>query len=136
MRVILSTLFAVALTMSVHAQKESPIDRKLSDCIDGDPSTAGMVGCIDDAYAAWDKELNAAYQALAKRLAPEPKDALKTAQRRWLEWRDAEFAMLDRIYATREGTMYLPMAAGDRMEIIKARAVELRSYESLLRIDE
>ena len=32
--------------------------------------------------------------------------------------------------------MYIPMAAGDRMEIVKARAVELRSYESLLRIDE
>ena len=136
MRAILLTFCAVTLTMSLHAGEPSPIDRKLEDCIDRDPSTAGMVECTEAAFAAWDKELNAAYQALAKLLGPEQKGALKTAQRQWLAWRDAEFAMLDAIYATREGTMYLPMAAGDRMEIVKARAVELRSYESLLRIDE
>ncbi|MCM2317145.1 MAG: DUF1311 domain-containing protein [Thermoanaerobaculia bacterium] len=135
MRAILLTLCAMALTTSLHAGEPSPIDRNLEACIDRDPSTAGMVECIDEAFAAWDEELNAAYQAVAKLLTREQRDALKTAQRQWLAWRDAEFAMLDAIYATREGTMYLPMAAGDRMEVVKARAVELRGYESLLKID-
>lgn len=116
-----------------HAQaKEDPIDTRLAACMDAYPSTAGMMECERQAFARWDKELNTAYFKLMKALPPAEQEALRNAQRKWLAFRDAEFAALAAVYAKKDGTMFRPMWAGSRTEIVKARVLQLRYLRDLL----
>lgn len=130
-------LLVVVLLMSGigHAQEtpKHPIDKALEACLDKDSTTAGMTNCIGKAYEKWDKELNRIYAELMKKLSPEGKVNLKDAQLQWLKFRDSEFKLQDSIYSTLEGTMYIPMRASDRMELVKKRAVELKSHLELLK---
>lgn len=109
-----------------------PIDKALGICTEKDPSTAGMVRCIDIAYRDWDKELNKNYQSLMRKLKPADKSLLKSAQLEWLKYRDAEFKLLDTIYDKLQGTMYIPMRIDQKMQFIKRRAEELASHVDLV----
>ncbi|HLT24476.1 MAG TPA: lysozyme inhibitor LprI family protein [Ignavibacteria bacterium] len=44
--------------------KEHPIDAWVSNCMDKDGSTMGMIKCSDSAAVLWDKELNTVYDLL------------------------------------------------------------------------
>jgi uncharacterized protein YecT (DUF1311 family) len=115
------------------AQEESkhPIDKALDACIDKNGSTAGMVECTDRAYKAWDKELNKNYVALMRALKPAQKEVLRTAQLEWIKNRDADFKLIDSIYDSLQGTMYIPMRIDARLEVVKKRALELQNYLEL-----
>jgi uncharacterized protein YecT (DUF1311 family) len=108
-----------------------PIDKALEACIDKNGSTAGMIRCTDTAYAAWDKELNKNYGELMRALKPAQKEALRLAQLEWIKYRDLEFKLIDSIYDTLQGTMYIPMRIDARAEVVKKRAVELKEFQDL-----
>ena len=112
---------------SLHA-----IDRRLTECMIKDETTAGMTHCLVAAYDMWDEELNRIYGELRQRLRPEGRAALKAAQSEWLQYRDLEFALIDSIYSGFDGTMYTPMRVEDRMNILKNRVMELKSYIDLM----
>ena len=122
------------LPMSLYAQEPSnhPIDKQLGVCTEKDPSTAGMVSCIDVALKKWDQELNKNYLALMKKLNPTGRRSLKSAQVEWIKHRDTEFALLDSIYSTLAGTMYIPMHLDQKMQIVRHRALALSGYLELL----
>jgi uncharacterized protein YecT (DUF1311 family) len=130
-------LIVIVLLMSAIGDAQEtpkhPIDKALDACLDKDSTTAGMTNCIGKAYEKWDKELNRIYAELMKKLSPEGKANLKDAQLQWLKFRDSEFKLQDSVYSTLEGTMYIPMRASDRMEVVKKRAVELKSHLELLK---
>ncbi|MFN4147341.1 MAG: lysozyme inhibitor LprI family protein [Runella sp.] len=115
----------------IYAQTEHPIEKALNDCMDKNPTTVGMLGCVETAYKQWDTELNKNYKALTQRLNSEQKTVLLASQRKWIEYRDLEFKTQAAIYKSMDGTMYVPMAAHDRMEIVKQRALELGGYLQL-----
>jgi uncharacterized protein YecT (DUF1311 family) len=112
------------------------IDKTLEACSNKNPSTAGERDCIEKAGEMWDRELNRAYNELSGKLNPKGRQALKEAQLEWIKYRDTEFKLIDTIHSTLEGTMYIPMHAFSRMEIVKKRALELQSYLDLLKIDQ
>ena len=59
------------------------------DCTDpADQMTMNI--CADHDLKASDKMLNAAYQALLKKLSPEGRQKLKLAQNAWIAYRDAQ----------------------------------------------
>ena len=129
-----NALLAAALFfMGVQACRaaDHPIDQYQTKCIAADSTTAGMTNCTNGASARWDKELNSVYAKLLSSLSPVEQDALRAAQRQWILYRDAEFKVIDEMYKTRDGTMYIPMRAADRLEIIKARALQLQAYQEL-----
>lgn len=130
-------LIAIVVLLSgiSYAQEPSkhPIDKALEACLDKNSSTAGMVDCIGKAYDKWDKELNRVYAELMKRLSPDARAKLKEAQLQWLKFRDSEFKLQEGIYSKLEGTMYIPMSADSRMQVVKNRALELKSYLDLLK---
>lgn len=107
------------------------IDKAEEACIDKDPSTAGMTECAEKAYGMWDKELNRNYAALMKALSPKDRETLKAVQRKWIEYRDQEFKLIDAIYAQLEGSMYIPMRVEARIDIIRERALKLAAYLAL-----
>lgn len=111
--------------------EEHPIDAFLTSCLAKDTTTAGMVQCTDLAYRRWDEELNRQYRQLMARLSGSDQTVLRDAQRRWLAWRDTEFALIDALYRPMQGTMYSPMQLADRLEIVKNRTLELAAYNQL-----
>jgi len=117
------------------APKKHPIDQRLSECMEKDPSTQGMLLCLDEAYRKWDAELNRAYQELISRLTPDERTVLRESQRAWLKQRDEMFKLLDAIYGRKEGTMFLTMRAADRVEAVQKRAFELLGVLDVLDIE-
>ena len=113
-------------------QTEHAIDKAMGVCIDRDPSTAGMTDCIFTAAEAWDKELNKNYNKLMAKLDAKGKQTLKAAQLEWIRYRDAEYKLIDAVYFSLEGSMYVPMRAEDRLRVVKKRALELSSYLGLI----
>jgi uncharacterized protein YecT (DUF1311 family) len=126
-------LFSMSTISFAQETAKHPIDKALDACLDKDSSTAGMANCIGEAYAKWDKELNRLYTELMKRLGADGKAALKEAQIQWLKFRDAEFKLLNGIYDKLEGTMYIPMRIDSRLQIVKSRALDLKSHLDLLK---
>ncbi len=138
MKKLISALTAALLLttvslVSLAQEPQHPIDKALEACIDKNGSTAGMVECTDKAYTAWDKELNKNYNELMRALKPGQKESLRLAQLEWLKYRDLDFKLIDSVYDTMEGTMYIPMRVDDRMEVVKKRALELKGYLDLIR---
>jgi uncharacterized protein YecT (DUF1311 family) len=52
-------------------------------------STAEMIKCLDKAYEAADRDLNALYGRIQKVVDPDELRALVSAERLWLQYRDA-----------------------------------------------
>jgi uncharacterized protein YecT (DUF1311 family) len=130
--VVVLLSYPLAASASVNQEPPHPIDKALEACIDKNGSTAGMVECTDKAYAAWDQELNKSYGKLMRALKPSQKEALRLAQLEWIKYRDLNFKLIDSIYDTMQGTMYIPMRIDARMEIVKQRALELKGYLDLI----
>ena len=129
----LSYALANASGKGAQEQAPHPIDKALEACIDKNGSTAGMVECTDKAYAAWDKELNKNYGELMRTVKPSQKEALRLAQLEWIKYRDLDFKLIDTLYDTMQGTMYIPMRIDARMELVKKRALELKGFLDLIR---
>ena len=108
-----------------------PTARELARCAATDPSTAGQLMCEDAARRRYDARMNCAYAALLRRLPAPAAARLRTAQRAWLTFRDADDATRSALYATRTGTMYAPMQAADTTAIVRDRAL---AFEKLLRV--
>ena len=129
-KLVLSLAVVLLLSLMSFAQGESkhPIDKALDTCVDKNGSTAGMVECTDKAYAAWDKELNKNYVELMRKLKPPQKEPLRLSQLEWIKHRDLEFRFLDSMFDTFQGTMYIPMRIGAHLDIVKSRALELKTH--------
>ena len=86
-----------------------------------DGNTFQMVECLKAKTAQWDKRLNIAYQQALKDAVPAQRDPLRTAQRLWIQYRDANCLY----YGMGEGTI-ARLDAGECMRsMTETRAKEL-----------
>jgi uncharacterized protein YecT (DUF1311 family) len=99
-------------------------------------STAGQTQCQAFATRGYDRRLNAAYGELMRRLPADAAARLKTAQRAWLAFRTADEAARSALYATRVGTMYVPMQAAASTDIVRDRALQLEGLLRVMMIDD
>lgn len=119
------------LFFSVFSFAQSQIDVDLKKCLGKDDSTANQRNCTISAQQSWDKELNKHYLALSKKLATSGKKELLEAQRNWIAFRDSEFKLINQYYfEVKKGTLFQVMAENKRLEIIKARALQLEAYDA------
>lgn len=92
---------------------------------EGEPSCTGntmeMVECLKARTAEWDKRMNAAYQKALRDAAPRQKDQLRTAQRLWIQYRDANCLY----YGLGEGTIARIDAGECMRNMTQTRAKEL-----------
>lgn len=72
-----------------------------------------------------DKELNVVYKRLASKIDKESQEKLKTTQKAWVAFRDAE-ADLIADFDARGGSMAPMIYSGRRAELTKARTEQLR----------
>jgi uncharacterized protein YecT (DUF1311 family) len=107
-----------------------PIDATLARCLDAPEgqSTAGSVRCYGDAYDAWDRALNAAFQALSASLDPRSRALLKRSQRQWLAFRDAERAFCSAPWARDRGSLGTVALNAESVGIVRERTLALRNY--------
>jgi|WetSurMetagenome_2_1015567.scaffolds.fasta_scaffold46789_3 uncharacterized protein YecT (DUF1311 family) len=131
--ILFFTFVMMVFSAKVFSQESNhPIDVFLDSCMEKDYSTAGMVKCTNDACKMWDGELNKYYKILMGMLDEESAKTLKTSELQWIEFKEKEYSNIDKIYSKMEGTMYIPMRAYARLEIIKTRALQLKDYYELL----
>ncbi len=138
MKLIITGMLLVLLTSFTFGQDSQtdkhPIDIKVEDClaIGSNQTTVGMIACIQIAMEEWDAELNKYYKLLMNNLDINEQDKLRDAQRQWLAFRDKEFEFIGTRYGKMEGTMFNIIEADSRNNIVKQRALELKSYYDIL----
>jgi uncharacterized protein YecT (DUF1311 family) len=88
-----------------------------------DGSTPEMVNCLAAKTARWDKRMTIAYQKALKDAGPQQHDQLRTAQRLWIQFRDANCLYYD----LGEGTIARVDAAECMRSMTEARARELEN---------
>jgi len=136
-RIIVSALFCWS-GMAVAANvRRDPTADALDRCLTlpANTPTAGQTDCEALAARSYDRRMNTAYAALLHRLPPKIGEQLRRSQRAWLAFRDSEAAARQAIYATRQGTMYVPMESDDAVTIIGDRARLLERYLRVLAIE-
>ena len=87
-------------------------------------STPEIVNCVMAKTAQWDKRMNAAYQKALKDDEPKRQEQLRTAQRLWIQFRDANCLYFD----MGEGTIARIDAAECMRNMTEARARELEDF--------
>jgi uncharacterized protein YecT (DUF1311 family) len=128
-------LFILIITNGYGQNKERtsnkfPVDIRLNSCLDSaeNQTTAGMIDCANKAMESWDAEMNKYYRLLLSKLSENTKVKIQISQRKWLEYRDAEFEAQGNLYSEMEGTMWQVASANRQLQIIRDRAIELMSY--------
>ena len=107
---------------------QSDIDEEYKACLAKDTTNATICGCAYTAYGKWDGEMNSVYKKLYKSLKRD-KDrlSLKQAQTAWMAFRDAQFKSYD-IMFNLPGGKYCTVRQDGRIDIVRARALQLQSY--------
>ena len=98
-------------------------------------STAGQIGCESAALRSYDRRMNLSYASVMRRLPALAADRLRQSQRAWLAYRNAEGQARRAIYATRQGTMYVPMEADAAVTLTGDRARLLEQYLRALDVE-
>lgn len=80
----------------------------------------------------WDKEMNATYSRLIKKLSNKDAQELRAAQRAWIAYRDANSKSIDSLVASKDGSMWQLTATDMQYEEVKRRAKLLLNLEDVL----
>jgi uncharacterized protein YecT (DUF1311 family) len=113
-------LLIAVVCMAALRTQPLQAEPKEEDCNDR-KSTADIVECLATQAAVWERRLNAAYQKLMDDLPASRRDRLRSAQRLWLQFRDANCAY----FASRSGTIARVDAAQCLLRLNAGRAIEL-----------
>lgn len=123
-------------SLPVHAFPEvettqHPIDAWYEDKLADEnvSSTVDMRNITYQAQLKWDAELNVVYKRLMKRLSSSQKALLRKSQQQWLKYRDAEGEVILHIVSSQQGTIHQLSGTNRGMRLVRARALELLSYE-------
>ncbi len=109
-----------------------PADVALEECMEADWSTHGMIACQTTALESWDRDLNTAYKALRAQLNPQQQELLKQAQRQWISQRDADFALIENLYGSLDGSLYRSTMVAAKVDVVRQRALSLRGLLEVL----
>jgi uncharacterized protein YecT (DUF1311 family) len=121
MRTVFALLLVVAVLSPAYALAR--VDSGYESCIEAaGPSDTEMTECVSAETERQDRRLNEAYGKLMNALNSHRKARLRTAQRAWIVFRDAEAAFLD--YPS-GGTLDRLLGANRYLQMTKDRADEL-----------
>ena len=119
-RILLAvSALAVIATLPARAEMFGPCGKKTS--------TLAVVECVQEKTNVADQRLNAAYKALQAQIDANQRQPLLTAQRLWVQYRDANCAF----YGTHDGSIRQVQAAECLRSMTEDRARELEKAASL-----
>ena len=134
-KLIFLLICLVSLSTQLSAQSEAqglhPIDSALHKCLELNTSSFGVIECELERYRKWSEELDRIYDELMMKVSDEERTMLIEQQVTWARYRDLQFKMNEKFYGER-GSIWMPVIASLKGNIVKNRAIELQSYLSLL----
>jgi len=136
--IMLFFIFTSGQTIGQNTQTDKhQIDVRLEQCLalDSNLTTSGMMNCEIIARDEWENEMNKYYKMLMDTLPIEEQTKLKIAQALWLDYKEKEIEFSTTMYYNMTGTLWKIVAASRTCEIVKARALELKSYFDMLTFD-
>ena len=109
--------------------KQHDIDLKIQKCMkEKNYTTAGMSQCVYDSIDDWEKEINK-YLSLSKKvMTKEQYESLQISQKKWNEYKKAQWDLYNVTYGSKLGTIFININAEDKVSIIEQRANELRGF--------
>ena len=123
----LLTVFVITVSYSQVEQIKHPLDSVYKDCCNRNHGDYGALRCANEISQEWDKEILKYYNALMNILDSNAQNNLRKAEEKWMEYRNTEY-IFSRDLSNMEGTMYSRIRAQKNMRIVRARALELKSY--------
>ena len=126
-------LFVCSTYVAGQSTNKAKIDLAYEQCLEENTTTAASRNCTLAAMEKWDAELNKYYKLLMENLSASGQALLRDTQRDWIKFRDKEFTFIHAFYfEEKEGSMWHPVADGEKMKMVKRRALELKDfYETL-----
>lgn len=120
--IFLSCCYSTAQT-TLH-----PIDKAEQDCISKTADTQVMNQCSITAQKEWEKEIKKTLSELKSVLDKESYKSLINSQNSWEKYKIDEFRSIDKMLENKQGTMYLNVDKGLKVDIVKQRALKLKEY--------
>lgn len=114
------------LSCKVAMAEQSTIDVTLNQCLNQADTTLALMQCQDAATQQWDTEMNAQYSALMKKLSGPPREKLRTAQRAWMNYREAWLAA-SRSQLNTQGTLGPVALAAQSTVLVRNQTLQLQS---------
>jgi uncharacterized protein YecT (DUF1311 family) len=111
--------------------EQHPIVIWTENCLNQEEGNADMHSCFSEAHEKWDAELDEIYEELLGQLKEKEREHFKKAQAAWLQYRDAEFALIDTVYGESDSTPPL-MPLLSKITIVKSRVAQFESYLEVL----
>lgn len=113
--------------------KPHPIDIIWGRKVKAAGGTAASVKCCVDTGKLWDRELNRVYKFLLAHRRPrsfsrQEKDQLIDAQRKWIQFRDAQCAAIRTVYSKGSDSVLRVYAAEFQMEVTRQQVLRLSSF--------
>lgn len=124
---LLLTVLVFTASYSQVEQTKHPLDNVYKDCCNRNHGDFGATSCAIEISEEWDKVILKYYNALMNILDTNAQKNLRKAEQQWMEYRNAEYTF-SRDLSNMEGTMYTRIRAQKNMRIVRARALELKSY--------
>ncbi|NOR45326.1 MAG: DUF1311 domain-containing protein [Candidatus Delongbacteria bacterium] len=125
--ILLLTIIVSNVAFSQIDQKEHRLDDVYKECCNKQHGDYGALSCAIDVSKEWNKEMNKYYTGLMNVLDTNAQEDLRLAQEQWTRYRDLEYKFSNSLHDM-QGTMYLRLRALRSMRIVRARALELKSY--------
>jgi uncharacterized protein YecT (DUF1311 family) len=107
-----------------HGPQRHSIDLMKDACLAVEMTTPGMAGCHAKALELWEAEIARCYQRLERSLDSQQMATVVEAQKKWIEFRQAETAAIGAIYT--EGTISQIFRASAVEDLVRQRARDLQ----------
>jgi len=124
---LLLPVFVFTAPYSQVEQTKHPLDNVYKDCCNRNHGDFGATSCAIEISEEWDKIILKYYNALMNILDTNAQKNLRKAEQQWMEYRNAEYTF-SRDLSNMDGTMYTRIRAQKNMKLVRARALELKSY--------
>ena len=114
------------------SEQKYPIDKMEENCLSDKSSTQEMNDCTFKAIDAWDKEITKYLTLIKSITSKEVFNDIQLSQKNWELYRDSEIAVYN-LVQQKQGTMFQNVSAGFKRELVKQKALELKTlYETLM----
>ncbi len=127
---VLDNALKACLAKTPADDEEKPcLETALDVCVEKeDTGGGGGARCATRAEQLWDKELNKVYKELQGRLTLKERNVLISSQRIWIQYRNAEFKLIDSMYSFEKGSMNISFNAHARKGVVMKRTLALKHY--------
>jgi len=115
------------VSFSQVEQNNHRLDNEYKECCNKLHGDYGALECANEFSQKWDKEILKYYNALMNILDTNAQNNLKQTEDQWMKYRNMEY-IFSRSLNNMQGTMYSRIRAQKNMRIVRARALELKSY--------